>query len=321
LIGIETGAGKMHSTSAALYLSSAVRERPSRITMNRTRLLLIGAMALALGVVVSMLVYKNLQIKSGALNEPGIEVIVAADDLQVGARVEEHDIKVIRIPASDLPPGAPRRKADVLGHGVIIPISKGEFILSNKLAGENAGAGLPALIPPGMRAVSVRVNEVVSVAGFVTPGTRVDVLLTGTPTSSGDEQTTTVLQNVEVIASDKRLERTASGEAQNTAVITLLVTPDDAQRLTLASTEGKIQLALRNPLDTRQEEVASANARALYHGAAPPPPANPVPARHAVLKTVPPPQIPASTGVSVEVYQGDKKQEVKCTEDNCSDAK
>ncbi len=288
--------------------------------MNRTRLLLIGALALALGFVVSMLVYKNLQIRSGALNEPGVEVIVAADDLQVGARVEPHDIKVIRVAASDLPPGAPRRKADVLGHGVIIPISKGEFILSNKLAGENAGAGLPALIPPGMRAVSVRVNEVISVAGFVTPGTRVDVLLTATPNGGNDQQTTTVLQNVEVIASDKRLERTATGEAQNTAVITLLVTPDDAERLTLASSEGHIQLALRNPLDTRQEEVAAANAHALFHGMAPPAPVNPVPAHRAVVKTVPPP-IPASTGVSVEVINGDKKQEVKCTDENCGDAK
>ena len=289
--------------------------------MNRTRLLLIGALALGLGIVVSMLVYKNLQIRSGALSEPGTEVIVAASDLQVGTRVEEHDIKVIRIPQSDLPPGAPRRRADVLGHGVIIPISKGEFILSNQLAGENAGSGLPALIPPGMRAVSVRVNEVVSVAGFVTPGTRVDVLLTATPAGSSDQQTTTVLQNVEVIASDKRLERTATGEAQNTAVITLLVSPDDAQRLTLASSEGHIQLALRNPLDTRQEEVAVSNARTLFHGMAAPAPATPVPAHRAVIKTVPPPQIPASTGVSVEVYQGDKKPEVvKCTEENC-DAK
>lgn len=283
--------------------------------MNRTRLLLIGVLALALGFVVSVLVYKNLQIRSGALNEPGVEVIVAADDLQVGARVEEHDIKVIKIPGSDLPPGAPRRRSDVLGHGVIIPISKGEFILTNKLAGENAGAGLPALIPPGMRAVPVRVNEVVSVAGFVTPGTRVDVLLTATPPGSSEQQTTTVLQDIAVIASDKRLERNASGEAQNTAVVTLLVTPDDAQRLTLATSEGKIQLALRNPLDTRQEDVASSSARGLFHGMAPPP-TTPAPVHRAVVKTAPPPP-PPPTGVSVEIYQGDKKQEVKCTEDNC----
>jgi pilus assembly protein CpaB len=288
--------------------------------MNRTRLLLIGVLALALGFIVSMLVYKNLQIRSGALNEPGVEVIVAADDLQVGARVEEHDIKVIRIPASDLPPGAPRRRADVLGHGVIIPISKGEFILTNKLAGENAGAGLPALIPPGMRAVSVRVNEVVSVAGFVTPGTRVDVLLTGTPGGSSEQETTTVLQNIPVIASGHTLERTATGEAQNTAVITLLVSPDDAQKLTLASTEGHIQLALRNPLDTRQEDVAASNARVLYKAAAPAP-VTPVPVHRTIVRTTTPPPPPPPTGVSVEIIQGDKKPEVvKCTEDNC-DAK
>src|ERR1700676_1556209 len=193
--------------------------------MNRTRLLMIGVLALALGFLASVYVYKNLQSRSGS-GESGVDVIVAADDLQVGARVEEHDIKIIKIPASDIPPTAPRRKADVLDHGVILPIAKGEFLLSGKLAGENAGSGLPSLIPPGMRAVSVRVNEVVSVAGFVGPGTRVDILLTGTPNGSSENQTTTVLQNVAVIASGHTLERNASGDAQNTPVITLLTSPE-----------------------------------------------------------------------------------------------
>src|SRR5215471_9856629 len=128
--------------------------------MNRTRLLMIGFLALAVGFFASVYVYKNLQAKNGVATDNTAEVIVAANDLQVGARVEERDIKIIRIPSGDLPPGAPRAKKEVLGHGVIIPISKGEFILPNRLAGENAGSGLPALIPPGMRAVSVRVNEV-----------------------------------------------------------------------------------------------------------------------------------------------------------------
>jgi pilus assembly protein CpaB len=284
--------------------------------MNRTRLLMIGVLALALGFFASVYVYKNLQSKGGSSNEPGIDVIVAADDLQVGARVDERDIKVIRIPSSDLPPGAPRRRADVLGHGVIVPISKGEFILPNRLAGENAGSGLPSLIPPGMRAVSVRVNEVVSVAGFVTPGTRVDVLLTGTPGAGGEQETTTVLQNVAVLASGHTLERTATGEAQTTAVITLLVSPDDAQRLTLASSEGHIQLALRNPLDTKQDEVPASNSRGLYRGASAPPSEQPV-VHHPVAKVVKPVVPPPSTGVSVEVYQGDKKETVKCSEENC----
>jgi pilus assembly protein CpaB len=284
--------------------------------MNRTRLLMIGVLALALGFLASVYVYRNLQSKTGAGSESGTDVIVAANDLQVGARVEEHDIKIIKINAADLPQGAPRRRSDVLGHGVIVPISKGEFILPNRLAGENAGAGLPALIPPGMRAVSVRVNEVVSVAGFVTPGTRVDVLLTGTP-GGGEQQTTTVLQNVAVLASGHTLERTATGEAQTTAVITLLVSPDDAQRLTLASSEGHIQLALRNPLDTKQDEVPASNSRGLYRGMVAPAPTVVHHIATAPRKITPPP--PASTGISVEVYQGDKKVEtVKCSEENCA---
>jgi len=285
--------------------------------MNRTRLLLIGALAIALGFVASVYVYKNLQSRNGAGTDPGVDVIVAANDLQVGAKVEEHDIKIIKVPAADLPPGAPRRRSDVVGHGVIVPISKGEFILPNRLAGENAGAGLPSLIPPGMRAVSVRVNEVVSVAGFVTPGTRVDVLLTGTPGTGGEQQTTTVLQNVAVLASGHTLERTATGEAQTTAVITLLVSPDDAQRLTLASSEGHIQLALRNPLDTKQDEVPSSNSRGLYRGVAAPAAVQSV-IHHTSNKKITPPPPPPATGVSVEVYQGDKKPDiVKCTDDGC----
>ena len=281
--------------------------------MNRTRLLMIGALALAAGLLVALYVYKNLQPKTGVPAETA-QVMVAANDLQVGARVEEHDIKVIQIPSADLPPGAPRRKADVIGRGVILPIPKGAFILPTSLAGENAGAGLPALIPPGMRAVPVRVNEVISVAGFVTPGTRVDVLLTGSPNGSGEQQTTTVLQNVAVLASGRTLERTATGEAQNTAVITLLVTPDDAQRLTLATKQGTIQLTLRNPLDTKQDDVPPAVSRGLFH-------LGPAPAvmRRVIephIDTRPkPPTIPASTGVGVEVYQGDKKIDYKFPEE------
>jgi pilus assembly protein CpaB len=271
--------------------------------------MMIGALALAVGFLASVSVYKNLQGKSGK-SDPTVEVMVAANDLQVGTRVEQSDVKIIHIPAADLPPGAPRRKADVIGHGVIMPIAKGEFILPNRLAAENAGAGLPSLIPPGMRAVSVRVNDVASVSGFVTPGTRVDVLVTASTVGSGEPQTTTVLQNVQVLASGHTLERSSTGEAQNTVVVTLLVTPEDAQRLTLATNEGRIQLALRNPVDTKQDDVLAANARALFKGSAPPPPV------HTSVRHVPPPKTPApqtnNPGINVEVYQGDKpKQDVK----------
>src|SRR3984885_13125028 len=276
--------------------------------MNRTRLLMIGVVALALGAFVSLFVYKHLQARPSTV-EAGADVIVAADDVQVGARVEEHDVRIAKFPASGLPAGAYTKRSQVMGRGVIIPIAKGEFILPSKLAPENAGSGLPSLIPPGMRAVSVRVNEVVSVAGFVGPGTRADILLTAPPNASSESQTTTVLQNVAVIASGQRLERNASGDAQNTPVITLLVSPDDAERLTLATSEGRIQLALRNPLDTRQDGVAPANAKGLYQGGTPAAAPQSVRIRHAKLQKTQTP-LPSPSVLGVEVYQGDKKKEI-----------
>jgi len=286
--------------------------------MNRTRLLMIGVVALALGAFVSLFVYKNLQGRPATV-EAGADVIVAADDIQVGSRVEEHDVRIARFPASGLPPGAYTKRSQVMGRGVIIPISRGEFVLPSKLAPENAGAGLPALIPPGMRAVSVRVNEVVSVAGFVGPGTRVDVLLTGTPNGTSESQTTTVLQNVAVIASGQRLERNAAGEAQATPVITLLASPEDAERLTLASSEGKIQLVLRNPLDTHQDPVEAANAKGLYMGGTPVV-ARPRVTTHSVKqKTEPPPTSPSV--LSIEVIKGDKKTEVTLPQESGEDPK
>jgi pilus assembly protein CpaB len=271
--------------------------------MNRTRLLFIGFLALALGAFVAFVVYKNLMSKSNTGNEPGTDVVVAANDLQVGAKVEDRDVRVVKVPNSLVPPNYFRAKSQVVGRGVVLPIQRGEFVLQGKLAAENAGAGLPALIPPGMRAVSVRVNEVVSVAGFVVPGTHVDVLLTGNPSGSQEAQTTTVLKNVAVIASGQKLERSSTGEAQTAPVITLLVSPDDAQKLTLASAQGHIQLALRNPVDTRKEDVEPARANGLYQGM--PAPAT-APKPKPVKKVVQPAAPPPASGYQVTVIRGNK---------------
>jgi pilus assembly protein CpaB len=274
--------------------------------MDRTRLMIIGLLALALGAFVSYSVYRTLQSRTATNNEPGADVLVAASDIAVGTKLEDRDLKVIKLPAAGIPPNAVSRKSQALGRGVIIPINKGEFVLPSKLAGENAGSGLPGLIPPGMRAVSVRVNEVVAVAGFVVPGTRVDVLLTGTP-GGGEQQTTTVLENVAVIAAGQRLERSASGEAQQVPVITLLVSPEDAQKLTLASTEGRIQLALRNPLDTKDEDLGPIKQAALYRNGQPVPVARPVVKKEKPVATTPPPP----SFYTVEVIRGTDKKEVK----------
>jgi pilus assembly protein CpaB len=170
---------------------------------------------------------------------------------------------------------------------------------------------MQSLIPPGMRAVSVRVNEVIGVAGFVVPGTRVDVLLTGNPSGSNDQQTTTVLENVAVIATGQKLERNTAGEPQVTPVITLLVSPDDAQKLTLATTQGKIQLALRNPLDTKQQELASVSTGTLYKGVPTPSPVaavRPKSTKHVVVTKTP--EAPPPT-YSVQVIKGTKTQDQK----------
>ena len=276
--------------------------------MNRTRLLLIGVVALALGAMVSFAVYRNLQSRGGNNNQPGVDAVVAANDIPVGKKIDENDLKVVRFTADSLPPNFIRDRTKVVGRGAVLPMARGEFILPNKLAGENAGAGLPGMIPPGMRAVSVRVNDVVAVAGFVQPGTRVDVLLTGNPSSGGDQQTTTVLKNVLVLATGQRLERSSNGEAVTAPVDTLLVSPDDAQKLTLASSQGRIQLALRNPLDTKQDELAGVNTTSLYRGGGPAIAAAPVaPHPRAVHKA--PEVAPAPTKYSVEVIRGNKKEE------------
>jgi pilus assembly protein CpaB len=276
--------------------------------MNRNRLLLIGFVALAMGAFVSFVVYRNLQSRTESKVPPGEEVIVAASDLQVGVKIEDKDIRLVRFTSSDLPDGVFHLKTKVVGRGVVLPISRGEFILTNKLAGENAGSGLPSLIPPGMRAVSVRVNDTTSVSGFVQPGTHVDVLLTGNPQGSNEQQTTTVLSDIAVVATGQRLERNSAGEAQSAPVVTLLVSPDDAQRLTLASSQGHIQLALRNPLDTKQEDVAASKANSLYKISEPTAAATPRSRPKHVAVQAPP---PTPTAYTVEVYKGDKKEETK----------
>ncbi len=277
--------------------------------MNRSRLLMIAGLALAVGLLVSYSVYNKLRTGIAANAEPGVDVVVAANDLSAGAKITDHDVRLLRFPQSTVPPGAYQTRDKVLNRGVILPIAKGQFILPSQLAAANAGAGLPSMIPQGMRAMSVRVNDVVSVAGFVQPGSRVDVLATGNSGANGERQTTTVLENVAVIAVGKNLEHSTAGEAQVAPVITLLVSPDDAQKLTLASQEGHIQLALRNPLDTHQGGVGATRASTLYPGAAAPPSSQAKPKAHKVVaKAVPPPPPQPYT---VELIRGNKRDETK----------
>jgi pilus assembly protein CpaB len=185
------------------------------------------------------------------VSTPTQPVVVAAADLSLGAEIRKEDLEVMSFPAGKAPDGTFAKPQDILGRGLIVPVVKNEPILEAKLAPKEAGAGLPPVIPEGMRAVSVRVNEVVGVAGYVLPGTRVDVVATASPLNQpGDMTSKVVLANVQVLTAGTRLEENnKDGKPVQVTVVTLLVTPEQAERLALASNEGKIHLALRNPLD------------------------------------------------------------------------
>ena len=188
---------------------------------------------------------------------PTQPVVVAAADISLGTELKKEDLTVANFPAGQVPEGAFARVQDVVGRGVISPLVKNEVVIPAKLASKEAGSGLPPVIPEGMRAISVRVNEVIGVAGYVLPGTRVDVLATANPTNNQQDITTKlILSNVQVVTAGTRIEQDQEkGKPMQVTVVTLLVYPDQAERLALASTEGKIQLALRNPLDQSAPET------------------------------------------------------------------
>ena len=201
-------------------------------------------------------------------------IVVAARDLALGTVLAPGDVKTIAWPSVTVPPGYAASEEQVIGRGLITPVSANEPLMTAKLADKEAGGGLPIVIPEGMRAVSVKVDEVIGVAGFVLPGTRVDVLVTLSDNSERDEAATRlILQNVQTLASGQTIQKNANGEPQTATVITLLVTPEEAEQLTLAATEGQIQLALRNTLDMAEVETKGVQAAALVRTEAPAPPA------------------------------------------------
>ena len=220
--------------------------------MARLRIFLVLVLALTAGGAFAFGTYRYIQQVPN--RDEGVEtrpVIVAAANLALGAEVRPEDIRIVEWPANSVPAEAFASADQVVGRGVIQSMVQNEPILPAKLAPQGAGAGLPPVIPAGMRALSVRVNDVVGVAGYVLPGTRVDVVATVNPTQQQPDVTSKiVLTNVLVLTAGTKIESdTEDGKPVQVSVVTLLVDPGEAERLTLASTEGKIQLALRNPLD------------------------------------------------------------------------
>lgn len=221
--------------------------------MKKKRLVLVFLMAATSGVLAGYLALGFLQSQGRPLvasEPPENRLALAARDLPVGSVIREDDIRVVNWASSELPEGFVSSTADLVGRGVTTPLRANEPVLVSKLARREAGGGMPILIPEGMRALSVRVDDVIGVAGFVTPGTRVDVLVTvGRGSGDDDSVTRVILQNVQALAADQSVQTDADGEPRTVSVVTLLVTPEQGERLVLASNQGRIQLALRNTLD------------------------------------------------------------------------
>jgi pilus assembly protein CpaB len=185
------------------------------------------------------------------------KVVAAASDIKLGTVLTATDLTTSDIQGT-VPKGAILKPESVIGRGVISDIYQGEPILESRLAPQGSGGGLASTIPDGMRAMAVRVDQVVGVAGFVTPGLRVDVLASGVPPGAEGNQgteTKTILQNIQVLSAGTDIQKDAEGKPQQVQVVNLLVTPEQAQTLSLASTELRIQLVLRNPLDTKVGQV------------------------------------------------------------------
>jgi pilus assembly protein CpaB len=246
------------------------------------------------------------------------QVALATKDLEVGTVLKEDDVKVADWPGA-IPVGATNQVKDIIGRGVITAIYAKEPIVSSRLAPRGAGGGMAAMIPPGMRAVAVHVNEVVGVAGFVVPGMHVDILISGNApgVNSQGTRTETLLQNIEVLSAGQDFKKDAEGKPVMVQVVNMLVTPTQAEQLSLAASQTSIQLVLRNPLDHEIAKTPGTAVQRLFNGGkllaqpteTPAPRPRAVPKRPApVIAAAPPPkEIP----FVMEIISGTSKREQK----------
>jgi pilus assembly protein CpaB len=237
--------------------------------MDRRFLTVLGV-SLVFALVVSSIFYQMSAKGSGSPSQkiPAAQelrdVVVAARPLPIGGLVKTGDVKIVKIAAEAFPKGAFSKDTEVLDRPVVSNILSEEPILEGRLGQRGTQPGLQTVIPVGMRAVTVRVNDVTGVAGYVLPGARVDVLVTGHPPGADQTVTRTFLQNMLVIATGQAIQPDARGQAIQAPTVTLLATPDQAELLTLAGSEGHIQLILRNGTDQGLERTKGSKIAELY---------------------------------------------------------
>jgi len=280
-----------------------------------TRNLLVIVLAVAVAGLASFAVYRAVQ------HMPVREVevahdyaVVAVKSLPVGTLISKDDVTLAAWPARNPVQGGFAKLDDVVGRGVVVPVVENEPITESKLATREAGAGLPPTIKPGMRAISVKVNEVIGVAGFVVPGTHVDVVVSiGDQTK--DSVARVVVSNVEVLTAGTKIDQDKArkdGQPIPTTVVTLMVTPEDAEKIALAAAQGRIMLTLRNPLDVEPSKTTGIRLASLIGPPAPAPVEKSVKGRKVMVAqpaVVPPPPPPPPPVYTVETIRGAKRTE------------
>jgi pilus assembly protein CpaB len=201
--------------------------------------------------------------------EPERPLVVATQAVPLGAVLSRDTVRLRPVPERLFPAGGFSRVEDVLDRSATSTIQPDEPVLEARLAARGSGVGLAPLIPAGMRAIAVRVNDVVGVAGFVLPGMRVDVLVTARPPGRSDLFTRTVLQNIQVLSAGQTIQTDGKSQSINAPVVTLLVVPAEAEALTLANVEGHIQLVIRNSTDQQSVGTRGRQLGELFVAEAP----------------------------------------------------
>ena len=262
----------------------------------RSRHLVVLTLAVLTATIAAFAVYRAILLAPARAAEANQMVVVAARPMAIGTELKTDDVKVVAWPAGSVIAGAIADPKAVLNRGLLTAVLENEAITANKVAAPNEGVGLSPAIPRGMRAMAVRVNDVIGVAGFVVPGSRVDLVVTIRRTN--DSMTRTAASNVQVLTAGTRQDQgkpdSDTKKSNASTVVTLMVTPEDAERIALAQSEGDIMLVLRNPLDTDVTTSAGVKTDSLLGREEPPTPA-PAP----VVKAPAPKRAPVAVAAPV----------------------
>jgi pilus assembly protein CpaB len=290
----------------------------------KQRLVFVVLFALVVSGAASAVLYRLISAQLAANKvAANTKVVVAAHNLSAGDLIKDVDVKVADW-SGPVPVGTIVKTEDALNRGVLEPIYQGEPLVENRMSKPGAGAGLATMIPQGMRAVAVRVNDVVAVSGFAAAGSHVDILIAGNPPGGNQAAgtvTKTLLQNVEILSAGATIQKDAEGKPVSVPTVNLLLTPAQAEIMSLASNEARIQMVLRNPTDKEETKPPGTAMAYLFSGGVAPPAATgtSTAARPVVRKAAPPPPPappkvvvpPPPPPINVEVIHGSRKSEQK----------